>query len=423
MIASREHSVSKPRSYWLGGQSEFASAATQTSIRTRSLEETEANARAWLDRHGITRIADVTDLDRVGIPTFHSVRPTAASGLNTVTSGKGITSAAARVSAMMEAIERTWCELHGDSPRVTSFATLRNEDALALDPRRLILRQGHAWSETSELGWWPARELVSDQNVLVPALGIFTPYPDDLQMFSSNTIGLAVGNTPREALLHALLELIEHDATAFGEVLRQRQSIELDSLPASPASVVAKFHDAGLLVHMFHYESDIGVPTIYVAIEDPDARDGMLFNGGAGCHLNPEVAAVRALTEAAQSRLSVLAGAREDMELQAYRRATPYEELKRRFDNWTEVHEQVGLATIENTSAGTVDGDLESVLRRLLSAGTTMIFASELAPAELPFSVTKCIVPGLEVAHRDPLRVGPRLSARLSCHENSRSQG
>jgi len=59
------------------------------STRSRSLAEVAALAEGQLERFGITRVCDVTGLDVVGIPVWHTIRPDAATGLNTVTSGKG----------------------------------------------------------------------------------------------------------------------------------------------------------------------------------------------------------------------------------------------------------------------------------------------------------------------------------------------
>jgi ribosomal protein S12 methylthiotransferase accessory factor len=397
------------REYWLTDPADAAVAGTGTSLRIRSLKETEALAAACLERCGITRIADVTELDVVGIPVFHSARPLAAPGLNTVTSGKGVTADAARVSAMMEAIERTWCELYDDRPVRASLESLRAEGIAVLDPQRLILRRDSEWTPQREIGWWPTRELASDAEVLVPALAVFTPHPHEHGMFSSNTIGLTVGNSPREALLHGLLELIEHDSSAFGETLRLGRTIPLKTVPDRVAELVERFARVGIEVQMFLYLTEIGVPTIHVTTEDTHVRDGMLFNGGVGCHLDPEIAAIRALTEAAQSRLNVIAGAREDFDRQAYRRHTSYAGLRAAYHSWSSGRDSIDFADIHHTSTATTEGDLDLVLAGLLRAGLTAVHAAELAPVDLPFSVTKVIVPGLEVFHEDSRRLGPRL--------------
>lgn len=391
--------------YWLDDPSDRSSSVTGTSLRVRSLAETASIAAASLERCGITRIADVTGLDVVGIPVFHSTRPTAAPGLNTVTSGKGTTRDAARVSAMMEAIERTWCEPYDRRIVRAPFVSLDS----ALDPRRLILRRGHTWTPETEIGWWPARELASDREVLVPALAVFTPYPRECDMFSSNTIGLAVGNSPREALLHGLLELIEHDSSAFGETLRQGRLIDLKSLPAPAAELVERFTRAGIEVRAFLYRTELGIPTVHVTTEDTEAADGMLFNGGVGCHLDPSIALVRALTEAAQSRLNVIAGAREDFDRQAYRRHTSYDALRTAYHAWADGRETIDFSCIQVAGTGSAEGDLDQVFARLAAAGFGAVYATELAPADLPFSITKAIVPGLEVFHEDRRRLGPRL--------------
>ena len=66
-------------------------------------EETLARLVPHLGRMGITRVANVTGLDRVGVPVVTAVRPNARS--LAVSQGKGLTLAAAKVSAIMEAAE------------------------------------------------------------------------------------------------------------------------------------------------------------------------------------------------------------------------------------------------------------------------------------------------------------------------------
>jgi putative methanogenesis marker protein 1 len=401
---------SEPRDHWFPASAEGPVTAGGTSLRSRSLEETEELARASLSRCGITRIADVTDLDTLGIPVFHSMRPGAAPGLNTVTSGKGVTARAARVSAMMEAIERTWCEPpSAEPPYRCSYAGLRRAGTPVLDPRRLILRRGHGWTPDVSLGWWPTRELLTDAEVLVPALAVFTPYPAEYGMFRSNTIGLAVGNTPQEALLHGLLEAVEQDCTAFGETLRQGSKIRLESLPDGPAELVRRFERCGVNVQVFGYLNEIGVPTVFATTDDTHAEDGLLINGGAGCHPDPLVAVNRALTEAAQSRLAVIGGAREDVDSQAYRRHASYSAMREMYLMWSSGRPEIDFGELPDESTRTLEGDLDRVLSGLYTAGLSLILAVELAPRDLPFSVTKVIVPGLEGYHNDRARLGTRL--------------
>src|SRR5262249_21130293 len=61
-----------------------------------------------IDRLGITRIGNITGLDRVGIPVMQAIRPLSLS--NSVAQGKGATPEAAAVSAILEAAECFFAE-------------------------------------------------------------------------------------------------------------------------------------------------------------------------------------------------------------------------------------------------------------------------------------------------------------------------
>jgi len=73
--------------------------------RVISLETTESRVRAILDLVPITRISDLTPLDPLGLPTFSAVTPLAAD--LTIHMGKGRDAMSARISAVMEAVERS----------------------------------------------------------------------------------------------------------------------------------------------------------------------------------------------------------------------------------------------------------------------------------------------------------------------------
>ncbi|MEM0232312.1 MAG: YcaO-like family protein, partial [Candidatus Methanomethyliaceae archaeon] len=74
--------------------------------RAKDFNETLLFLENIYHKAGITRIADITGLDIIGIPVFTSIRPTAAEGAITVYNGKGHTPEVAKISAIMEGIER-----------------------------------------------------------------------------------------------------------------------------------------------------------------------------------------------------------------------------------------------------------------------------------------------------------------------------
>ena len=92
-------------------------------------EETLARLQPLLPTMGITRIANVTGLDRTGIPVVMVCRPNARS--MTVSQGKGLTLGAAKASGVMEALE-IWHAEHIVKPlKLASFDEMRGEHRVA----------------------------------------------------------------------------------------------------------------------------------------------------------------------------------------------------------------------------------------------------------------------------------------------------
>src|SRR5205814_10708133 len=73
---------------------------------------------------------------------------------------------------------------------------------------------------------------------------------------------------------------------------------------------------SGVYVAAWDMTTDIGVPAYAAIIMDPPDLGAWRWHGaysGFGCHLSPSIALLRALTEAVQSRVTFIAGSRDDM--------------------------------------------------------------------------------------------------------------
>lgn len=399
-------------STFLGRDSLSRKVVSTGTHRVLPLDETMRRAQSMAKAAGVARVAEITRLDRLGIPVFNSIRPGAAPGNLTVTSGKGLTRTAAQASALMEAIERHYGEPLGRSGVWASSSEMQAV-GYAVDPRRLLLDRGVSFDRTTRLEWWPSRELNSGETVFVPARSVFVPYEGEPWLFASSSNGLASGNTLPEATLHAVLELIERDATAFGELCDSGAAIDPETLPEEAIDLLRRFESQGIEVSIRLLDSELDLPTVHVVIHDPDSADPMLVNGGFGCHLDPAVALCRALTEAAQSRLSVISGAREDLAGHAHLRQAGYEAAKERFESWSRARRTIDFRSIPNRSSETIETDLAMCLESLTSKGFITAMAVALTPSTAPLSVVRVIVPGLEIAHVQRKRVGPRLAAAL----------
>lgn len=279
--------------------------------RVRLPEETWDIIRPKLRRFGITRIADVTGLDVIGIPVVMAVRPLAK--LLSVSQGKGQTATLAAVSGAMESIEM-WHAEHA-VPATAHPHTPARELTLPYGVRELLSVPGGLLTEDTPLDWVDAVGIATGRAVPLPVVlvGLTAPHeqrwlPSGLRAGSN---GLASGNCREEAALHALYEVIERDVLSQPNLDDVRVDIDPRSITDEMCgALLDRMYSAGVTVRIFHVPNRFRVPCFGARIWNEDFPVVAL---GWGAHLAPEVAVSRALTEAAQSRLASLVGSREDL--------------------------------------------------------------------------------------------------------------
>ncbi|MGD0056663.1 MAG: YcaO-related McrA-glycine thioamidation protein [Methanomassiliicoccales archaeon] len=367
---------------------------------------------------GITRIADITGLDRVGIPVFSSIRPVAETGAVTVYNGKGATKDQAKVSAIMEGLERYCAEVREKSI-VRDLVDEMLTSVSAVDPRDLILpKRTEMHVMYQPVAWVEGVELNEMEQAFVPASAVFHPYSSsqDLPLFRTNTNGLASGNSMEEAVMHALCEVIERDAWSICEARRKAKAdLVLGSDMGVPSDLLDKFVSSGVEIHLKDLSSDIDIPTFGAAADDVRTRDPILLTMGIGTHLSPEIVAIRALTEVAQSRLTQIHGAREDTVKAKGRQQLGYDRVKLMNKMWfssSGIERDVGSVSAQDTPD--IYEDIQIVLSRLKERGFKRAIAVDLTRKELGIPVVRIVVPGMEVFAMDDERVGPRLLGELA---------
>lgn len=181
-----------------------------TSSRVVRPEETEKRIRRISPQVPITRVVDLTPLDRIRLPVYSAVTPL---GRDLTTHlGKGIDAVSARVGASMEAVERISAEQKPPGPVLeASFEQLsRRPGTTPVDPEELDLPDDSIYAPDRELSWIQGHDLIADQPVWVPADLVLNP-PGEGILRDVDTNGLAAGNTLLEAIVHALCEVIERD--------------------------------------------------------------------------------------------------------------------------------------------------------------------------------------------------------------------
>lgn len=355
-------------------------------------------------RMGVTRVAVLTGLDTIGIPVAAAVRPNSRSVAQH--QGKGATLAAAKASALMEAVESYHAESISLPLRLASFDEL---GSTALSPDRLPLAPsgaGLASAVTTErLLWVAAQELMAGTPIWVPfelvSADFTQPPPIGGTIFQATTNGLAAGNTWLEAILHALYEVVERDAVAIwrasSAAMQDALAVDLGTVDAeSCRRLLALFARAGMLVRVWDVSSDLRLPAFVCLVQSRDANDGVEPQLGSGCHAAREIALSRALTEAAQARAAVISGARDDFTSAGYEAATRARQWEIAA-HWLRSPARRSFATApDRASLNSLADDLETVLEALDDAGMRQVACVDLGHPEIGIPVVRAIVPGLE---------------------------
>jgi thioglycine synthase len=379
------------------------------------------NTKDQIKKIGVTRIADITNLDRLGIPIFSAIRPSAAQGAISIYSGKGSTEQRARISAVMESFERCLAERPGINANIAggisapalveSYAKAR-ENFNVMDPKALLLPQ--PYTPQSLLEWVGAYDLVNREEVFVSANAVYHPYdaPGQCQkLFLSNTNGLASGNVIEEAVLHGLLEVIERDAISTAQFTRNLgKEIVLTEEDGYLYELSRRFKDAEIELKIWLVPNDTGIPSVIAATDDVRLKDPALLVMGAGSHLKPEIAVARAVTEAAQSRVVQIQGAREDTDREGFIRSVGYDRMKRLNCFWFEEGEKVSLSEVQDLSRKSPAENIDLILEKLRGIAEKVLVV-DLSRKEVAVPVVRVIIPGFELFTVDRDRKGKRITS------------
>lgn len=381
-----------------------------------SPEETLARVTPALAEHGVTRLAKVTGLDRIGIPVWNAMRPNARA--LSVHQGKGIADIDAKASAVMEALERACAERPNLPVRTASAEELLRADERC-DPLDDLVAIGHQPIDRAcRLDWVEGQDLMDGGTVWVPFEAVLLDFTRPSHFWQSSD-GLASGNTEREAIFHGLLERIERDGDTLWSLGRMEQQAETciscADLGDPVASALAdRIERAGFRLQLFDMTSDLGVPTISALMSPAEASERRSLRYidvtmGSGTHPVAYRAALRAMTEAVQSRLTLITGTRDDVEDDVYEgNASEFLRQKLRLRPRSRVPEDLGFP------GSGVETMLSRVLDKLKEHGIGRVLAVRMNPREDRFAVVKVIVPGLEHPEgRRQRRFGARALSRL----------
>lgn len=373
--------------------------------RSRTPAETLHDFGRHMREVGITRLANVTGLDSIGIPVVQAIRPNSRS--LSVSQGKGVDVDSAKASAMMEAIELWHAERIEVPCLFASYQAVLKKQRV-VDLERIPLVRGARIRPEEQRCWLRGWDIMQGEEVWVPfelvsmnTVGV----SQSAMTFLATSNGLASGNHILEAVEHALCEIIERDAHALdaarGIADSLKRKIDVDDInePSLKAMITA-CRAADLEVAAFEMESDVGIPTFRVGLKEHEKQAQWRRVGtewGCGTHLSPVVAMSRAITEAAQARLTVIAGSRDDNPPGVYAASQGM---------WTARDSQniafgspparPFTAATRHEETDTFEGDLDVMLKALQSIRIDRVVVIDLTKEQIGIPVVKVIVPDLE---------------------------
>ena len=377
--------------------------------RADSPDRTLANIRPLFKQAGLTRLGNVTLLDHHDLPVTVAVRPNSKS--LAVSSGKSTSLEGALVSGAMEALELYAAEEACPPSFMCPYESLETPKIPAA---RLPFRKHAIFQPSRRHRWCTGWDLVGRCEVAVPMEWVtmdlcFDTMRESMAVFRTDSNGLASGNHRLEAICSALLESVERDAVTLHQYAAKLWAgalagVRLDNI-SSPRlrDLLERCDRAGLDMHLYDCTSDNGIPVFQAYCCDRESPRQVA--GGYGAHLDPAVAAERALLEAVQGRTVVIAGARDDI-------FSLYYDLRRLKDardflEWTRLNPPTRELSTQSLATTSFEGDIEVIVKRLGDHGLNQVIAVDITPKDWPVAVYRVLVPGLEGYYRFN-HAGPR---------------
>jgi len=370
----------------------------------RNADATERLVRAlFLERRrfGITRLGSLSRLDRAGVEVAQAVRPLSLS--NAVSQGKGANIMDAAASALMESLE-CWAA-ERIAPERISVATARD---LGAEIRNLYAGSrvhgfDAGWDQL-QLRWTEGYDLLAARTLLIPVAlvdAVYTlPSPHPVA-FPRSTTGLAAGTSMLAAVIHAALEILERASIASAERYpRSYPERQIDpSRNGGPRSseVLSRLKAADLAAGIWLVTADHGLPVFRCHVIETGAHREIAPMPGEGfaCDFTYDGALTKALMEAAQARVTALAGSREDITRAAYPERYDREDLEARRRMSVSPGDAVVLP-VDRDPPASGDEALRAVLDALKRAGAEAVLIVPLYSSKNPdIEVVRLVAPPL----------------------------
>ena len=401
--------------------------------RTIPVEKTLSNVSKIAKQIGLTRIADITYMDKLYIPNYSAVLPGTEDYI-WVYSGKGPTKQHAKASALMESIERYSSLPTSYTKKFVNgtYNQLKNSYNI-LHPYEVIEPLSFDFQDDMFMDYVEGFDIINNENILVPAgLALFryNPYSPSINPFSfHHTSGLASGNVLEEAVCHALAEVIERDAISLAQLRASAipfhilynifNNLQREGYPVKRFSkhtfqddytifpdvlisdtdfdpvieLIKKFEKFNIKLIIKDVTTDIKIPTFNVACVEWISHDYGYLAEGHGTHPDKRIALLRAITEVSQTRVANIHGARDDLRKIKYNANNTDDKNAWQFMASKKTINFSEILTYQNED---ILDDINIIVKYLKEAGLKKAIVVDLTNPNIKIPVVRAIIPGLE---------------------------
>jgi len=328
-----------------------------------------------------------------------------------LTSGIGLTREDAIMSAIGEFIER-YCACMYDERRIirATYNQMIKKGYNAVDPSSFALFSETQYNRKSfpfkrftketPVSWVEGKSLITNERLWVPACFVWmVPFPERIIFPNSN--GLAASPSIKDAILHALCEVIERDAlmiTWFNKLPLPRILVEEVSKDLYQL-INSRCINCGLEYHFIDITLDVKIPSVMAISIDRNDNTGVLV--GASSSVNIEEAILKSFFEGCfQARPTVkklskgkILTKKEGLKHLLLYHALPYANVQaiQHFDFLLK-----SPAVKPDYPHVTRENSLNYALNKVKEAGMDVIMVEITTPdiADIGFHVVRVIIPG-----------------------------
>lgn len=337
-----------------------------------------------------------------------------------LTGGKGLTEAAAKLSAIGEAIER-YCAQQWDRDRIyigpaPDQHISPTECVLYSDRQRVGGLPYQPWTPEHPTSWIAGTELPSGTPVALPASLVYLvgapPRVEDY--FTATTSnGLAAGKNLSHAILGGAYEVIERDAFMLTWLNQlPATTITTPKKGCAAAQIIRHYNRFGVAIRLLSLFTD-QAPHVVMAVADDPYNGGVFRMVGLGCDINPVAAVDKAMFELCQLRPGMMSR----MHANDYKtRLTSYDAVRTiddhplfhaipehssEFDFLTQTGAKCDLDDLAGPDTTSYEDAVALISKTAAETGARMAYADITAPDIAPLGprVVRVIITGLQPIH------------------------